>query len=165
MAAHTPRIALFLHKRRLRVKGIPALRAEEVARVPFSSAGNDDFAFEGGFAGLAAGGKEFVVVEVAEEAEAGVSVIHDAIFFRVVMFKVVVCARKTSFDTLETFGALFLGLGVKSYAFQVRTALVTHEASRMKALARGTENTSSDGQSAVCAESARLADEWSVVRQ
>ena len=62
MTAHTPRIPLlFDNWCRLR-KGIPALRAEEVTAVEVGAAGEDDFAFDGGLAGFAAGGEGFVVV-------------------------------------------------------------------------------------------------------
>lgn len=68
MTPHTPRIAIFLDKRRTTIERIAALGAEEVARVPFRAACDDDFALDGSFAALAAGAEVFVEIEVAVEA-------------------------------------------------------------------------------------------------
>ena len=74
MTTHTPSIAVLLYERRGTVERIAALRAEEVSRVPLSTAGDDNLALDWGFAGLATWAEEFVEVEVAVEAEGSVAV-------------------------------------------------------------------------------------------
>lgn len=54
MTSDTPRVPVLLDKRRVRVEGIAALRAEEMAGVPVRAARNDDLAFDWGLAGFAA---------------------------------------------------------------------------------------------------------------
>jgi hypothetical protein len=74
MATYAPRVPLLLHKRSGRVKGIAALRAEEMTNVPFGATCNDDLTLNGRFAALTPRGEGFVKVEVAEEAERFVAV-------------------------------------------------------------------------------------------
>ena len=74
MTGHAPSIAIAFDKRGSRIERIAAFGAKEVASVPFAAARENDFAFDGGLAASAAGGEEFVVVEVAVEAGGGVLV-------------------------------------------------------------------------------------------
>ena len=69
MAVATPRIAILFNERRACIERIAALRAEEVAGVPFSATGNDDFAFDRRLARFAARAEHFVEVERAVEPE------------------------------------------------------------------------------------------------
>lgn len=68
MAVATPRISVFLNKRRAGIEGIATLRAEEVASVPFRTTSNNDFALDRRLAGFAARAEHFVEVECAVEA-------------------------------------------------------------------------------------------------
>ena len=68
MAVATPRISVFLNKRRAGIEGIATLRAEEVASVPFRATSNNDFALDWRLAGFAARAEHFVEVQGAVEA-------------------------------------------------------------------------------------------------
>jgi hypothetical protein len=68
MAIDTPRIAILLDKGRGGIKRIATLSAEKVSSMPFRTTRNNDLAFDGSLAALAAGRKQFVEVEVAVEA-------------------------------------------------------------------------------------------------
>lgn len=67
MTPHTPRIPLLLHKRRLRIKRIAALRAEEMPRVPLRPASDDDLALDRRLAALAPRAEQLVEIQVAVE--------------------------------------------------------------------------------------------------
>lgn len=69
MTPHTPREPFPLHKWRVRSKRIPTLRAEEMPRVPFRPAGNDDLALDRRAAGLTARREELVEIEMAVEPQ------------------------------------------------------------------------------------------------
>ena len=69
MAVATPCIAILLNERRAGIKWITALRTEEMAGVPFSATGNDDFALDRRLARFAARAEHLVEVERAVEAE------------------------------------------------------------------------------------------------
>ena len=95
--------------------------AEKVSRVPFGAAGDDDFAFDGCFAGFSARGEGFVVVEVAEEAVAFVAivvvVVFGALFCEVVTLMLMgMWVVLTSLDASEALASLVFGFGVEGYA-------------------------------------------------
>lgn len=67
-------------------------------------------------------------------------------------------------DAVEAVGALVLGFGVEGYEFEVGVALMAYEAARVEAFAGCAEDAASDGEGAVRAEGAGLADGRGVVR-
>lgn len=161
MTPHTPRVPVLLHERRAAVEGIPALRAEEVADVPFGAAGDDDFALDGRFAALAARAEELVEVEVAVEAERGVAV-GDFELQRFVCIHVFVTGEMSSRASrsyaLHAFASLLLGLRVEGDEFEVGVAFVADEAFGVEALACCAEDAAGDGEGAVGAEGSGLTD-------
>ena len=108
MTRHTISIPALLDKGSMAFERVAAFRAEEVAHVVFAARGEDDFAFDGGLAGAAAGGEEFVEVEVAVEAEGVVGAVESVVF-----------------QALETFVVRF---GVECYAFEGGVAVCAGEA-------------------------------------
>lgn len=68
VAVAAPSVAVLFDKRRAGVKGVAALRAEEVARVPLGAARHDDLAFDRRLAGFTAWAEHFVEVQRAVEA-------------------------------------------------------------------------------------------------
>jgi hypothetical protein len=117
MAIYTPSIPILFHKRSCGIKWITALSAEEMSGMPFCTASNDDFTFNGCLAALAARGEELVEVEVAVEAWGFVGTV------------IVLEAR----HVVHTFGMFVGGFWVKGYAFEVLAALVAGEAFRVEA--------------------------------
>jgi len=67
MTVNTPSIPILLHKRCGAIKRIAALRAEKVTGVPFGTASDNDFAFNGRLAALASGREELVEIKVTVE--------------------------------------------------------------------------------------------------
>ncbi len=76
MTPHTPRIPIFLHKRRLRIERIAALSAEEMAHVPGSPARDDDFCLDRRLTAAAARGVQFVEIQMAVEAQGGIAIVQ-----------------------------------------------------------------------------------------
>ena len=68
MTAHTPSIPILFDKRRLLIKWVATLSAEEVPFMPLSTASQHHLPFNRGLAATASGGKELMEVEVAVEA-------------------------------------------------------------------------------------------------
>lgn len=114
-----------------------------MADVPFRAAGEDDFAFDGGAAGFAPGGKEFVEVEVAVEAGEGVV---GGVVGWLVLFLVFFLAR----------GVGVGGFRVESDEFEVGGAGVAGEAGRVETLVCGAEDAACDGEGAGGAEGVRV---------
>jgi len=170
MTAHAPRIPVLLDERRRAVEGIAALRAEEMSDVPFRAAGHDDLAFDRGPAALAARGEELVEVEVAVEAQTGVAVrgfeAGEVVFgHQVVVRDGDLETGLTCVDAREAFGALFFRLWVEGDAFEVGVALLADEAFGVETFACCAQYASGDGEGAVCAQSAQLADRGCVMRR
>ena len=65
MTAYTPCVPILLNKGHARVEWIAALRTEEVARMPFSSASYNHLPFNGSLARLASGTEQLMEVKVA----------------------------------------------------------------------------------------------------
>lgn len=127
MAVETPCKTVLLHKRGLRVEGITALGAEEMADVPFGTTGNHHLAFNRGLAALTAGAEEFMEVQVAVEP-------RDVGFF---VMGWCIC------QSLRTTGFGFL---VESHAFERRLAVETGEAFWMEPRASCGYNSSRDSK-------------------
>ena len=124
MATHTPRIPILLDKRRVSLKRIATLGAEEVADVPLGPTRHHDLALDGRVAALAARAEELVEVEVAVEARA---LVHRA-------------GRR-----LQALGSRARWLGVEGDAFEPLAAVVAGEAGRVEAVARGGYDAAGDG--------------------
>ena len=108
MAGHAVGVPGLLDERGVALEGVAAFGAEEVADVVFAAGGEDDFAFDGGFAGAAAWAEEFVEVEVAVESQG-----------------VVVAVESVAFQSLEP---LVVGFGVECHAFESGVAVRAREA-------------------------------------
>jgi len=135
VAVATPRVAILLDKRRTRIEWIAALRAEEVASVPFGTASDDDFAFDRRLARFAARAEHFVEVERAVEAHRRLAVGHFGSVELVVCdvhWDVAGVAGCDAFQARNTFG---VGFGMESDVLEVCVALVAVEAGWMEALA------------------------------
>ncbi len=141
MTPHTPRVPILLDKRRLRIKRVSTLRAEEVPNVPGGAAGDDDFRLDGSLARFASRGEEFVEVEVAVEAggRVGVGVVEVCWF---------ICGRVASGGFGEACGAGGFGLWVEGDAFEGAGAVVAGEAVGMEALGGGCDGAAGDGEGA-----------------
>lgn len=154
MTSYTPRIPIFFDKGHFRIEGISALCAEEVPHVPLRAASNDDFALDWGFAALTSRGEEFVEIEMAVEAEAGVAVggFHAV---EVVLSGAFGDGHRNavlaSVDSILAGVALFFGLGVEGDAFEVGVAFVADETSRVEAFAGCGQDAAGDWESAVSA--------------
>jgi hypothetical protein len=138
MAIYTPSIPILFHKRSRGIKWITALSAEEMSGMPFCTASNDDFTFNGCLAALAARGEELVEVEVAVEAWGFVGTVIVLEARHVVCCGVrgevgYVSAGETGADAVHTFGMFVGGFWVKGYAFEMLAALVAGEAFRVEA--------------------------------
>ena len=125
MTAHTPSIAVLLNKWSRTVEGFTTLCAEEVARVPFRAAGNDDFAFNRRLAALASGGEKLVKVQVAVESQRSVSVLD---FLPPELVDRDSGSSLPGLDSGQALSARFLRLRVEGDQFEVGVALVTDEA-------------------------------------
>ena len=75
VTADTPRISIFLHKRRIAIEWIAALRAEKVTSVPLCSTRHDHLAFDRCLTALAPWAEKLVEVKMAVEARAWVAVL------------------------------------------------------------------------------------------
>lgn len=76
MTSYAPRIPIFLHKRRLRVKRVAALSAEEMTHVPGSPTSDNNFRLDGRFAAATARGVKFVKVKMAVEAQGRIAIVQ-----------------------------------------------------------------------------------------
>ena len=74
MTAHTIRIPIPLHKRLIRVKGIPTFSAKEVSNVPLRASSYNNLAFNRCLTALATRAKELMKVEVTEKPNVNVGV-------------------------------------------------------------------------------------------
>lgn len=75
LAVDTPRIAVLLNVRHAFLKRVAAFGAEEMTIVKMVTEGNNVISQDGRRTGLAAGSKQFVPVQVAEEPQARVAVL------------------------------------------------------------------------------------------
>lgn len=135
--------------------------------MPLGAAGDDDFAFDGRFAGFAARGEEFVEVEVAVEAECWVAV-FEFLGAEVVLGHAALAGKGEALlvglDAGEAVGALGVGFRVEGYELEVCVALVADEAGWVETFACGAEDAAGDGEGAVCAEDVGAAEGgWGVV--
>lgn len=138
MTVHTPSIPILLYKRRRRIEGITALRAEEMAHVPLCAACHDNFTFYRRLAALTSWAEQLMEVQMTEKPRAFIMTV-----FRFQAQHIFICwmrrnARniftgESSTDARYAFSVLVLWLGVESYAFKVFTAVMAHEAFRMEA--------------------------------
>jgi hypothetical protein len=74
MTTHTIRIPIPLHKRLIRVKGIPTFSAKEVSNVPLRASSHNNLAFNRRLTALATRAKELMEVEVTEKPNVDVGV-------------------------------------------------------------------------------------------
>jgi hypothetical protein len=133
MAIHTPRIPILFHKRCARIERIATLRAEKVAGVPLRTTGDDDLAFDGRFAALAARREHLMEVEMAEEALGFVGAVLVLETRHVVGRGVCgevgnVFAALAGVDAGDALCELVLWLGIEGDALEVLAALVAGEA-------------------------------------
>jgi hypothetical protein len=167
VAIDTPRVPVLLHKRRLRIERVAALRAEEVADVPLGAARDNDLALDGRLARLAARREELVVVQVAVEAHALVAVGRlqpRRVLRRRAGRQGHVVAVDARADARHALLALRCGLRVERHALQVLVAVVAREALRVEARAGRADDAARDGKRAVAAQRAVAADGGSPVR-
>lgn len=75
LTVDTPRIAILLNVRHAFLERVAALGAEEMTVVKMVAKGNNVISQDGRRTGLAAGSKQFVPVQVAEEPQARVAVL------------------------------------------------------------------------------------------
>lgn len=163
MTPDTPGIIVLLDKGRGSIEGVAAGGAEEVALVVRVAAGDDDAGFDGRLAGFAAGGEELVVVEVAVESRGIVDAVGEVElvgFLRGGGFRgqgrgEAGLAGVDAGQAVVPFG---FGFGVEGHEFEVRVALVADEAGWVETFAGGAEDAAGDGEGAVGAEGAGLAD-------
>lgn len=140
MTVNTPSIPIFLHKRCSAIKRVATLCTEKVTGVPFGAASDNDLAFNGRLAALAARGEELVEIKVAVETCGFVGAVVILEARHVVGCGVSgevgdVLARESGTDARDTFGVLVGRLRVEGYAFEMLAALVAREAFGMEARA------------------------------
>ena len=74
VTGYTPSIAVFLDKRCFTVEWIATLCAEEMSRVPFCTASDNDLAFNRGLAALAPRREQLMEIKMAKESQASIAV-------------------------------------------------------------------------------------------
>lgn len=136
VAAHTPSIAVFFHKRSGRVERIAALCAEEMPRMPLSPACHNHLALNRRLAAFASWAEELVVVEMAIEAHSLVTVID----FRNALTDLDVLAVHPPMNTIDALSTLIFWLWVESDTFEAFAAMVADEALGMEAGAGGADD-------------------------
>jgi hypothetical protein len=157
MAPNTPRIPIFLDKRRRTIKRIATLGAEKVSSMPLGTTRDDDFAFDGRLARFTAGREEFVKVEVAVEAR---RLVHAIFLFEAEHVFVrrgggkegEVVATLASADADDTFGMGFFRFGIESDTFEMLAAEMAHEAFWVEARTSCGDNTARDRKCTLSAE-------------
>ena len=129
--------------------------------MPFPTASNHDFSFDGRLAATAAWREEFVEIEVAVEAQAGVAVVDSCVSVNGIRG---VEVGGASFDAGEAGVAGGGGLGVEGDAFEKLGTVVAGEAVGMEALGSGGDDTAGDWEGAKSALGCGAAVEGGPVR-